>query len=780
MARKSKRPRKSEPAATPRAARDVNLARWWRSICLGGAAALLVATPLVPTERTELTGNYLPYVMLWLALSLIWFAGAALLKVPLAKLGWIDAIVLALAGWHVVSGLVMMYDGAPRLTINAMWTWISFAVAVILLRQLLRTEREAKGICSVMMALSVCLSMMAIYQAFITYPAQRAYYETNPQRALQEAGIHAPEGSAARKQFESRLYSSEPTATFSLTNSLAGLLAPWLIFAIGIGSVFFLNGHNREPTARADAVRTLIGFALPIALIALCLLLTKSRTAWLATLLGMICIVAILLWQRGLRKQLLYAAGGFAGLALIIVILGFMQMLPERLISAAVLSLKYRFEYWQSTLLMIADYPLFGCGPGNFQNYYTTYKLPQASETIADPHNFVMELAAVAGVPALLIFAALLVLILKGWGVSSSHSSREEPLPDTQEKPSNPIAVPSGVLYAAFGIGVIIAFPLNLVTNNYVDLAPLFLGGVAGGMTLWLMHSWVAHGPLPRWLAPLGMGVLLVNLLAAGGISFPGVMITFWVLIAVMTCGVSQRGWRPSPLASLVFFTPFVLGLLLTCHQTAYRPVLGRERLMAAASLARNRGRYYEHIEIVEEAAEIDPWSALPHLHLARETAEDWVALEDQEDLARCEFHLQRMLDLDAHSSQTEASAGFIYLLLLEVEIGDQVELRKKSIEHFQRAAELYPNDAMTHAQLAFVYYDFGMAAPAKASAARALELDALCPHEERKLANRQIFADFSVARRDDWRLCQTAQHTAEQWMLEIRKDTVELPKADE
>ncbi len=53
---------------------------------------------------------------------------------------------------------------------------------------------------------------------------------------------------------------------------------------------------------------------------------------------------------------------------------------------------------------MIADHPWLGCGPGNFQDFYTQYKLPEASEEIADPHNFLLEIWATAGTPAATAF----------------------------------------------------------------------------------------------------------------------------------------------------------------------------------------------------------------------------------------------------------------------------------------------------------------------------------------------------------------------------------------
>ncbi len=61
---------------------------------------------------------------------------------------------------------------------------------------------------------------------------------------------------------------------------------------------------------------------------------------------------------------------------------------------------------------MIADHPWFGCGPGNFKSYYTRYKVPEASETIADPHNFLLEIAATAGVPALTLFLLIFVALV--------------------------------------------------------------------------------------------------------------------------------------------------------------------------------------------------------------------------------------------------------------------------------------------------------------------------------------------------------------------------------
>ena len=59
-------------------------------------------------------------------------------------------------------------------------------------------------------------------------------------------------------------------------------------------------------------------------------------------------------------------------------------------LAAAERSLEFRFGYWRATLAMIRDYPCLACGPGQFQDYYATYKLPEASEVVQDPHNWLL------------------------------------------------------------------------------------------------------------------------------------------------------------------------------------------------------------------------------------------------------------------------------------------------------------------------------------------------------------------------------------------------------
>ena len=81
---------------------------------------------------------------------------------------------------------------------------------------------------------------------------------------------------------------------------------------------------------------------------------------------------------------------------------------PSDLATKAAKSFGYRVQYWQATVRLIAEHPWIGCGPGNFQDTYTAYKLPEASEEVTDPHNFLLEVWATAGTPAMLALLAML------------------------------------------------------------------------------------------------------------------------------------------------------------------------------------------------------------------------------------------------------------------------------------------------------------------------------------------------------------------------------------
>ena len=78
------------------------------------------------------------------------------------------------------------HTGAPRLAINAAWTWVALTVMFLLFRQLVEGEREVRTIAAVMIALAVALSSFGFYQFFYSIPRDQARYAADPEGALRE------------------------------------------------------------------------------------------------------------------------------------------------------------------------------------------------------------------------------------------------------------------------------------------------------------------------------------------------------------------------------------------------------------------------------------------------------------------------------------------------------------------------------------------------------------------------------------------------------------------
>jgi hypothetical protein len=177
-----KRDAKRDPATTDRFA-------WFDAALLAAAAALCVATPLIPSEATVRDGVNGPLVLLWLLVLVAWSAGQALRPHPQVTFGWTGVAAAALIGWHTLSGLAAGMHGNGRQALNVVWTFIAYGIAAFLLRQLLRTPIQCRALVVVMIALAAAQATHGYYQYFVTQPANRAQFEANPDAAYREHGL---------------------------------------------------------------------------------------------------------------------------------------------------------------------------------------------------------------------------------------------------------------------------------------------------------------------------------------------------------------------------------------------------------------------------------------------------------------------------------------------------------------------------------------------------------------------------------------------------------------
>ena len=718
-----------------------------RAVASAGFMALFVATPLVSTELAAELGTGAVPGMLWLLLLVAWLVAGIVFRQSSIRFGWVDAAVIGLLVLLTASAVIMADQGHARPTINAMWQWIGFGVLFFLARQLLRAGSEARAACAVVVSLAVCLSMFGYYQFFYSMPRLRAEYALAPDVTLRDAGVALDPGSPERKLFEDRLNSTEPTATFALTNSFAGFLAPWLVAALGIGIASWRTRELRWQTMAAVAMCCLI--------VGLCLLMTKSRTALLAVALGLV-LFAFRVWLGG--RRIGWRIPVAAGIVFALLLAGAIAAgsLDRLVLSETLKSGLYRTQYWRSTLAMIADYPWFGCGPGNFQQYYTAYKLPEASETIADPHNFLLEVWATAGTPAMLAF--LLILALFGWRLLRSSTGGEGTLGVGDE------AAEAGWrvrwIYGGAVCGILLAFPYGMVAGFPVDRALLWMGLPVAAVCASFLHAWTVRGSLPVWLPMVVAAVLLVNLLAAGGIGIPGVAQNWWMLIAIaLNLLDAERPLTKVPRTAAWLLVVVSLALALGFHQTMYQPVLRCKAKMAEGNeLAADR--QFDRAEAAfRDAAAADPRSAEPWMNLAAIHHQLAIGLGSQERLQKFDNAVEESLKRNVRSASVYGQVGDWRFVLYRAR--NEVQQLDQAIDAYSTSVQLCPNRGVAHAQLAWACLVAGDGERAASEAEKALILDRQNPHRERKLARQKVFDPTGDER---------ARQDAEQLMHLLRK----------
>jgi len=188
-------------------------------------------------------------------------------------------------------------------------------------------------------------------------------------------------------------------------------------------------------------------------LISLALLFTYSAGSWLAASVAAV-IFLVLLGGMGYRAQFLICLSAAA----IVVLIGFSSHLNLLLQHASdPVELSSRVGAWQTGLRVISAFPLTGIGLGGLAYLVNAapYMVPEQLILLAHPHNSYLEWAAMAGLPVLFVFVAILVLnmrwALHNWIVADPRSR---------------------CLFAA-GLAAIIALSFNSFSVNAWTLPPL-------------------------------------------------------------------------------------------------------------------------------------------------------------------------------------------------------------------------------------------------------------------------------------------------------------------
>src|SRR5271166_819562 len=702
-----------------------------RRLALGLFAALMTARAYWPSEidPSQASGSGLLWVLAMLIVAGLWIASSLFGGRFRFRWSWTDAAIAALV---FLVGLSSTRGLDRRLAINLAWEWAGLGFAYFLARNLPRTRGESTVLAGALVATAVAVSTYGLFQARVEIPQLQERFRRNPGQVMLEAKVAVD--SQRVSVFADRLLgSNEPFSTFGLANSLAGFLVGPLVLAV---AMMIRNlADDKAPGSRWGVIGLA---AAPMLCILTCLILTKSRSAWI----GLFLAVAVLDWQERRRVPARLLLGtGLAGLALVVALVAVglaTGRLDRQVLTQSPLSMRYRWEYWQGAWGVITEGAQgqapgastfwSGVGPGNFGSHYLLHKLPQSSEEIQDPHDLFLEVWAIAGFWALLALVAALALAfwnLLGQAAAGpgeddkarvrlrrrpSEVSREtSPKVSRETSPVVAAALPAGApdrlgwLTLSAGLGLVMVLLVGQMNLFQGDLLVRWV--ILSGS--WLLAALLGLGfwrrvPLPATAFGAAVLACVVNLLAAGGIGMPAVALGLWLLIAL---GLNLRDDRPCgrlreytgrlPAFALAMVWSALAGSFVGADDAlAHRPP-DFERAQAAYEFAEEADRYSPR-----------PWLGDAYLQLLiwesrGSKPEDLRWKKIPALLLKAASPPRNPIAWTLHSERALVTRDLLKKLGHTLSPREIIPLQASIVEATRTASRLYPTNATLHARLA-------------------------------------------------------------------------------
>jgi hypothetical protein len=725
-----------------------------RRILLGAVTALVVARPLVPGEDPGrlLIGTGVAdqwFTFLWLLVAAGWGVWRAWSR----EGAWFGSLVevglLGLAGLAFGSALQGGIYRHAALAVAGQWG--TLVLAFCLVRQLVRSPADNQALLAALIATGVSLAVYATYQA-----RQADVAPPPPDPTLTEIfGLPTqPVPPAA------------PAATFVQPAVFAGFLALLLPPLIGAGLASWRVEQLSWRTGIIVACCILFAGALFVA-----------QGWWTILLLMLVGTYAIFFWGRPFAGRLPWVLAGLVALvlidALVIAVAGFDRLRD---------SLAERTATWQACAALTSEHPWLGVGPGNLSRELPAKLESAALAPAADPHNLFVEAAVTLGLGGLALL--LLTLVVFFWRVVRTGKSDEEPRTAGTRTPWE--------FYLGGVVGLSLGFVLRF--NEIAGQDAVIEALVAlcrslvwfGAFAVLESVPWTGRG---RALA-LGAGVaaLLLNLLFEGGIGYPSLAQPLWVMAALTLNALPEapvwegRHWLahviPAPILGVaclgflifVFYPAAAAASSIAKAHLLYRnwrddaepawhaeldgSKTARER-WSASNKADSR-LYHYFIEPLDSAAQDDPGNAAVWAEQAYWYSKQWRCLNEvgkipneerekelqQQQLARSQAAIaaaQRAQDLDPKGPEGYWAMYLLCNQFARAESGQAQRTQYRfAAVNLGRLVAADPNDPRLRFLLAEALFKAGDAAPARAEAQRALDLDKQAPGR-RKLTVPQV-----------------------------------------
>jgi hypothetical protein len=618
------------------------------------------------------------------------------------------------------------------------------------LAESLSSDGERRFLLAVLVAAAVGAAAVGIHQQAWGLPEAWQYFQEHRQEVLGQQGI-IPD-SYAEKAFIGR-FTGGVQAGLGHPNVLAAMLVLGLFVAAGLAREKWSEVGSRG--ARGLAVLP----ALAAGICAAGIVLTQSRGGIIAALVGLWWL-GVAWWVKCRRRRIaFYLLPLVAGAAAI----GVAVAVDGPVIEKALLSLRYRLDYWQATADLLRQYGLAGVGLENFGLYYTEFKLPTAPEEIRDPHNLVLSMWSSLGLAGLAALAGLVIVAVRSWLMGQAPDVAIEPDPVAEEGPAPVSAAEPAAgdsLLALLVPTIVIACPLVLGFEK--DLVGWLAAVVILGPTMVLMGLASAEEPsrLSASSRPLrSLMVACVTALAAfvlmeqigTSILEPPTAWAALVVVAVSLRPPRARPWvlslgedelelsaAPCPGAGLGLWAKFALMLIVMAAGFSYTrmlmiPFMREDSLLAQAG---RQGDAQGKDAVFQAAAAVNPLSWEPAVQRGRVWQRQAAAEQPQEKSLLLEHAMAAYQE--ALLRQPRLRHAYLGLaacrLTMPGAFQEDPEAWRAALGYVEEASRLYPTDIPTQAQKATLLDWLGEGAPAQAAYRRLLELDGAMPDEDRRL----------------------------------------------
>lgn len=665
--------------------------------------------------------------------------------------------------------IVLFHLGDVRLSTNAYWTIVTPALFYYLLR-LYRTHISSSIIVSILAIIFTCgiaESTYSIYSYMIINPQLRESYRQNPDQVLKEANLNYKPNSKERLLFEKRLLdSSEPTGSYGLANTLAGFLIPSLLLGVLVTSSSLFgcfptlknNSHLLNELIKKNSK---IVFIIMVTFLQLfVLLLTKSRSGILATTIGSLGLLAFFCFFFKRKKHSLTKTHISIGFTLItcivLVFIGAFSsgIIDREVISEASKSLGYRLDYWKSTIAIIKDYPVLGIGPGEFQNVYARYILPTASEFIADPHNFLFEIAALFGIPATLAFCVFFIIVLVSiFRIKSQYfDNSDQQSSKTNTKSNNSYQNKSTkTIVPVMGayLGLFLLFLCSFFQETPLDIRFLFNSSVV----FLLIPSICATFSRITKLFNERTGYIIIsiiilsiflNLCVAGGISYPVLSVSLFFMAAIcVNHSLNDELQESSEIVVhryqsniIMICLLFSLTLLCVFYHTAFAPRCRSFLFSLHHSSINNLSSYQRQNEIRDQDyKKIDKYSISVAEQFYYYSGLEFSKSPVQSNQERWLELANNIRKISPNSATVRERCGDFDWAIYSQNISANKQFLDSSLAFYQEAVSFSPTDVCKRTKLFYAYQAKGLTEKAIVEAQKAIELDQITNHEDRKLS---------------------------------------------